>query len=629
MEEQQDKSLARNQLIAMLLMGLVLVVTFQFFMPKPAPVSPDQQQGQTAETPSQEDQPAQPAEEALNEWPFLPPPALDSTADDEVILEDDDLRLVFTRVGARLKQAHVKLHHYGESELQLVPQPVQPEDPEAPPVQDADVVYPLGLQFTDGALGDALNSRRFEVARDDAGQSVTFTMTLPNAARITKTFRMTDARNMVTAEVSYENLEPIDRALGIDDTPAYWFTWAPNVDSKDLSKAARQSVIWRKEGKNESLKTSKLKGPPRVVQGIEWLCIRSAYFIVAMNPQFEGGQCLVEGNEDRFTVGVATPQFEVKPGETQTSQFDLYIGPSQRDYLAAAWPELPSVVRFFSPTFDFMDKFAKGMLWLLNAFYSVIPNYGLAIIFVTVLVRMALFPLTLKGMKSMKRMQALAPEMQELKEKYGEDPQEMNKRMMQLYKERGVNPVGGCLPMLLQAPVFIAFYRMLWSAYELRGAPFTIISFGNYQWVRDLSEPDRLLALPFMEHVPFLGEHFTTLNLLPILMAASMVLHQKVMPVSGPAQNDQQKIIMTVMPVFFGFITYNMAAGLNLYILTSTVLGMVQQKLIPAQTAQPKPEEIKKNQPRKKKHFYAAAREKKRRLEKEAKQQKKPKQKRS
>jgi YidC/Oxa1 family membrane protein insertase len=258
-----------------------------------------------------------------------------------------------------------------------------------------------------------------------------------------------------------------------------------------------------------------------------------------------------------------------------------------------------------------MDWFAKLLLAVLNWFYGYIPNYGLGIIFLTILVRVAMYPLTLKSMKSMKKMQLLGPEIEELKTKYSDNAQEMNKKMMELYKERGVNPLGGCLPMLLQMPVFIALYRMLWTAYELRGAPF-------FWWINDLSQPDRLFHLPWMKQVPFLGM-FEYFNLLPILMGVAMVVSQKVMPVSGPAQNPQQKLMMNIMPVFFSFVCYRMYSGLSLYILTSTVLGMVQQKFTRVGEV-----EMKARKPvGKRQHFYTAAQARKRQLAREAKKEKK------
>jgi YidC/Oxa1 family membrane protein insertase len=316
------------------------------------------------------------------------------------------------------------------------------------------------------------------------------------------------------------------------------------------------------------------------------------------------------GSEKRFRFGVAVPRTEIAPGATQSNTVRAYLGPNERNQLKAAWPTLETALRFFEWP-EFMNWFATMLLSLLNWFYGIIPNYGLAIILLTVLVRSATFPLTYHQMRSMKRMQLLAPEMEKIKQECGEDPQELNRRMMAMYKERGVNPLGGCLPMLLQLPVFIALYRMLWSSYELRGAPFV-------SWINDLSEPDRLLQFPFLTVVPFIGEHMQYLNVLPILCAVAMIVSTKLMPMSGPMQNPQQKMMMTIMPIFFSVICYSFASGLNLYILTSTVLGIAQNRLIRV-SATDVPE---KKAPKKKRHWYSAAQARRRQAVKDMKEAK-------
>ena len=182
----------------------------------------------------------------------------------------------------------------------------------------------------------------------------------------------------------------------------------------------------------------------------------------------------------------------------------------------------------------------------------------------TVLVRMVMFPLTLKSMRSMKKMQTLQPEMEALREKYKDDQQELSKAMMVMYKERGINPVAGCFPMLLQMPIFIALYRMLWNAFELRGASFL--------WMADLAQPDRLFKIPGADGLMVFNGALQYFNILPILVGVSMLLSMKLTP-TGPVQNPQQKMMMNIMPVMFGFISYGFSAGLNLYVLTSTVLG--------------------------------------------------------
>jgi YidC/Oxa1 family membrane protein insertase len=164
----------------------------------------------------------------------------------------------------------------------------------------------------------------------------------------------------------------------------------------------------------------------------------------------------------------------------------------------------------------------------------------------------------------MKEMQALQPLVTELREKYKSNPQEMNKKMMALYKEHKVNPMGGCLPMAFQMPVFIALFQALRNAVELRGA--------HFLWIVDLSEPDRLFTLTTPINLP--------LNLLPLLVIVAMLAQQKMTPIPGGGQNEVQQKMMQYMPIIFGFLFYSMPSGLTVYFLISTVLGLVQQYFV-------------------------------------------------
>ena len=607
MDDNRDKETMRNQLIAIVLMTVLFVAWFKWFMPTPQPKKPvpaPQQQAQTQapKKPAPKEAPKSPAT-TPGGFELPPIPTITDPVAEEVTIGNDHIELVFTRIGGRLKRATVLL---GKDSVQLVPTASGP---------DTEVIYPLGLRFAEEQLGDALDWRRFDAERDPSGKAVTFSLTVPTQFTLRKHFSLGEKPNLIEARVEYENIEDKPRVLGMDQTPAYVLAWGPDVHSGDIAMGIKQSLMWYKEGRDESLAiTSMTAGANgeaflKTVPGAEWIAVRSAYFVVAFKPDFEGSLAWASGAPKDFRFGLAVPRFEAAPKTVQSNAFEVYVGPSEQKTLAEGWKTLPTVLRFFSPPWTPLDSFAKLLLRILNWFHTyVIANYGLAIIFLTILVRLGMYPLTLKSMKSMKKMQLLGPEMEELKAKYKDDAQELNKKMMELYKGRGVNPLGGCLPMVLQMPVFIALYRMLWSAFELRGAPF-------YGWITDLSQPDKLMALPFMAQVPFLGATFHHLNILPILMGLSMLVSQKVMPVSGPAQNQQQKMMMYFMPVFFSFMCYNMASGLNLYIFTSTVLGMVQQKFTRVSTAelQTKKKETKRQ------HFYTAAQARKRHMAREAK----------
>jgi YidC/Oxa1 family membrane protein insertase len=201
---------------------------------------------------------------------------------------------------------------------------------------------------------------------------------------------------------------------------------------------------------------------------------------------------------------------------------------------------------------------------VLKFFYSLTSNYGWAIIFLTIIVRIPFIPLINKSQKSMKKMQEIQPRMAEVKEKYKKDPQRMQKEMMELYKKHKVNPVGGCLPMLLQIPVFFALYKILLIAIELRDAPFML-------WIKDLSAPDTLFGhIPSL--FPLIGGF--ALGPLPLVMGITMLIQQKMTPTSAdPRQNK----IMMFMPIIFTFMFLNFASGLVLYWLMNNILSIAQQ----------------------------------------------------
>jgi YidC/Oxa1 family membrane protein insertase len=626
LNDDKDKQLQRNQIIAIVLMT-VLMLGWLWLFPPATPVKPPAAkpvnvaaQPQAEKKESAEAAQEAPAKKTADDTPvgWLPPVA-EAPADpaqDEITVSDANLELVFTRVGARLKQARVVLGKAGADSAQLVP--AMPGRP------DADLAYPLGLRFSDKFWGAALDRRRWDAVKSDDGRGVVFTLDVPGHARVTKSFRFPADGNVLQATVSFENLSAETLLLGLDTRePAVSLTWGPQVASGDLTKGVTQQFVWRKDGKNTYTTTANLKplepGDPVAarVPGPDWVAVWSAYFAVAFKPEFAGGEGWMAGSPKQFTMGLGAPRTEVAAGQSAVWDYQVYIGSTARQALAAAWPKLDTVQRFFTSTsMEWLDWFSKFLLGILNWFHNnVYANYGVAIIFLTVLVRMAVFPLTWKSMMSMKRMSALAPELEKIKAEVGEDQQEMQRRMMELYRERGVNPFGGCLPLLLQMPVFITLYRMLWSAFELRRAPFL--------WMVDLSEPDRLFKLPFSIPIPFSGGNLDAVNLLPILGAVAMLLSTEFMNPSATAmQNPQQKMMMRFMPVMFSVFMYNLASGLNLYILISTILGIAQSQIIQRMDIKVDTTKKKTTTAHRPQHFYAAAQARKRDAARETRREK-------
>jgi len=219
-----------------------------------------------------------------------------------------------------------------------------------------------------------------------------------------------------------------------------------------------------------------------------------------------------------------------------------------------------------------LSPLEKLLKWLLMGFHKVVPNYGVAIIFLTLLIKLLFFPLTRKGSEATQRMQALSPKIKELQEKYKGNPQKLNQEMGNFYKQEGYNPLSGCLPMLLQLPIFIAMYQLFNNHFDLRGAEFIP------GWIPDLSLPEYIVKFPGDFKLPILG--WTALRALPFIYVGSQLLYGKVTQMPGQQSNTQMKMMLYVMPIVFFFVLYNVPSGLLIYWIFSNLLTLVQQVII-------------------------------------------------
>ncbi|MDP7026289.1 MAG: membrane protein insertase YidC [Candidatus Marinimicrobia bacterium] len=301
-----------------------------------------------------------------------------------------------------------------------------------------------------------------------------------------------------------------------------------------------------------------------------WAAVRTKYFTSALisAPQHQHTSASsglikskkIKSKKDGGTGG--TPQHSAQLGfDGGRAELGLYLGPLEYDRIADLDVDLEQTMNLgWAP----IRPIGKGILWILTNLYEIIPNYGVLLIVFSILVKVVLHPLTRKSYKSTKEMQAIQPLVADLKNKYKGDSQKLNQETMKLYKEHGVSPLGGCLPMLLQMPILIALFTVFRSTIVFRGAPFML-------WITDLSQPDQLFNLPFT--IPLLG--WSTFNVLPILMGATMLYQQKTMSVQSPSQ---QKSFMYIMNGFFLIIFYTFPSGLNLYYTCFNVLTILQQK---------------------------------------------------
>jgi YidC/Oxa1 family membrane protein insertase len=292
---------------------------------------------------------------------------------------------------------------------------------------------------------------------------------------------------------------------------------------------------------------------------VDWAGIATTYFVAAVIPEDPvqaSGQFVATEPGRAGVVQIFFDPVMLPPGQSAERVFRVYAGPKEAERLEAVGAGL---IRSIDLGWDWLSPLVLGFGWLLRALYSVIPNYGLAIILLTIMVRLVTTPLTMKQMRSMERMRALQPKLAELKEKHPDDRQKQSEEMMQLYRREGVNPLGGCLPMILQLPVFIGLFYALRSSIDLRQAPFV-------GWINDLSSPDALFEIPGIG-IP--------LRVLPLIMGATMVLQQKITPMQ--ADPAQAKMMMTVMPVMMTVLFYQFPSGLVLYWMVSNVLAVAHQ----------------------------------------------------
>ena len=276
-----------------------------------------------------------------------------------------------------------------------------------------------------------------------------------------------------------------------------------------------------------------------------WIAMLQHYFLTAWVPQQDINRELYTRQLDKhlYAIGSIVAVGEVAPGAEKVVDSTLYVGPQDQRRLEYIAPNLDLVVDYGWLTF-----LAKPIYWLLAFLQGLVGNWGWAIVLLTVLVKAILYPISAAGYKSMARMRDVAPRMKAIQEKYGNDKQALNQAMMELYRREKINPAGGCFPILLQIPVFLALSWVLLAPVELRGASWLL-------WVNDLASPD-----------PYL--------ILPLLMVATMIIQMKISP--RPTDPTQAKVMM-IMPVVFGVMFFFFASGLVLYWLTNNVLSIWQQ----------------------------------------------------
>ncbi len=303
-----------------------------------------------------------------------------------------------------------------------------------------------------------------------------------------------------------------------------------------------------------------------------WLGVSDKYWISALlpaqnTPMDARLQHYSKDGKHRFQADLTLPPITVEAGSSQSYQFHLFSGPKKLNLLESYGQQLNVPLLDRAVDFGALYFITKPMFQMLHQFYVWLGNFGLAILLLTLVVRLLLFPLANQSYRSMAAMRVLAPKMKELREKHQDDPMTLNKEMMALYKTEKVNPMAGCLPLLLQIPVFFALYKVLFVTIEMRHAPF-------YGYLHDLSAPDPLTVLTLFGTLPWNVPAMLAFGLLPLLMCLTMMLQQKLQP--APADPTQAKM-MKLFPFILLFVSATFPAGLVLYWTFNNILSILQQ----------------------------------------------------
>jgi YidC/Oxa1 family membrane protein insertase len=357
----------------------------------------------------------------------------------------------------------------------------------------------------------------------------------------TLTFEYSDGQYSITRTYTfYSDSYHFDLVDKVSGAPGYQITLGGDfgIHLEESDRLSHMGPVLLEDMDRVEIKPGKIDETRVYTGDVKWIAIEDKYFFSSIIPETKMEDAMAWKSGESAVIA-----FNGTAGE---NRFMVYAGPKEIDRLKKLGVGIESIVDF-----GFFSIIARPIFWLLIKLYGFVGNYGWAIIILTIIIRIPFIPIVHKGQKSMKRLQEVQPLMQQIKEQYKKDTEKMNKEMMELYKRHKVNPMGGCLPMLLQIPVFFALYKVLLVAIELRGAPFMF-------WLTDLSQKD-----PYY--------------ILPIVMGATMFLQQKMTPTGGDPK--QQKIMM-FMPIIFTFLFLGFASGLVLYWLVNNLLSIAQQVFI-------------------------------------------------
>ncbi len=524
-----------KRLVLAIALSIFIVVTFQYLFVKPS----------MQRIPAKESPPIK--TDILQKEPS-PPPLLEKTfvssKESEFNIETGKYLLTFSNMGGALKRIVLKDYKKaGSNELLCL----------------AEIQDPARYIF---AMNDPMNTFLLDRSIYELKQkegAIAYSLRLGDI-EIIKEFVFPNSKYDIELRILIKNISPTEKAL------TYRLIGGAGINEEGIQNARFIEVASKIDDRVVNFKrprNGRIINPGRV----EWTSLKNKYFSMVLKPFIETKAQFYNLEKDgSFTTGVETKEVILPPASFVEHKFALYAGPTQISTMKEFGYEINESINY-----GFFGSISKALLAVLRFFHRVINNWGISIVLLSIFLNIILFPLTMKSFSSMQKMQALHPQMEKLKVQYKDNPQKLNKEILELYKKYKINPFSGCLPMVLQMPIFIALYNGLIRSIELKGA--------NFLWIRDLSIPDAV-KIPFA--LPLLGDH---INILPIVMIIAMVVQQKISTRSmGGAvteeQKQQQRIMLIIMPVMFGFIFYNMPSGLVLYWVVNTILTVIEQSIL-------------------------------------------------
>lgn len=432
-----------------------------------------------------------------------------------------------------------------------------------------------------GALAqnpNAWHDAGYDLSTDPAAGTATLRRTDPNGLEITKVYTLGQQAGLKDGYQIKFSIEFKNTGSAVFDTTGFFVSTGAAEPIHRTDRIFATQLDWYRDGKFTSIPVSyfepgklfglfQTSGPREsysaTADNILWVAVSNQYFATILAPQGVGGQQVwamplnlpaVDGQPPIRAIqgAIEVPGFSLQPGEAKSVTFVIYAGPKEFGRLSKLPSDQAEIMNFGWAKWV-SELLLSVMIWL----HGWVKSYGLAIIIMTLIIRSALWPLQNAATKSMRKMAKLSPIMNELREKYKDDPQRLNQETMKLYKEYGVNPFGGCLPMLVQIPIFFGFYGMLDKAIELRNSSFL--------WVRDLSQPDTVFHIAGFP-----------INVLPLVMAATQLWQMHITPKTG---DPAQQRMFLFMPLIFLFICYNYASGLALYWTVQNLFFVAQMYL--------------------------------------------------